>query len=133
MSLKRKMAVSACSGMYYQRQFNGNRSNGCESVVFHLPHLMPSDAVQRKRHIGNDLVHIIFSDCEYGASFSGISGQFGLVSIIVRPCKQGLVSVEVQVKDAAGLVRESSNRLMLQSLQRNHVRIRFLHVNCVDC
>lgn len=75
-------------------------SGGCESITFHLPHLMQADPIQRKRLIGNDLVHIIFSDSDYNGGFAGISGQFGVVSIIVRPCKQRLYNVEVVVKDS---------------------------------
>lgn len=56
-------------------------------VLFHSVILMPDKMNSRKRHVGNDIVHIVF-DVEGDSLFvdherTEISGQFGLVTIYV--------------------------------------------------
>ncbi len=66
-------------------------------IVFHVPSLMPPGVINRKRHIGNDNVLIVFQDkhhdgqicsdldgaSHYEATGSVISGHFGFVIIRV--------------------------------------------------
>ena len=56
----------------------------------------------KKRHIGNDYVHIVYSDNEDAASYpyrqDTIAGQFNFVHIVVRPMGEQYFSVDVKVK-----------------------------------
>ena len=46
-------------------------------VLFHSVPLMPPGVTNRKRHVGNDVVHIVFvEDPKVGSNGAGISGEF---------------------------------------------------------
>ena len=103
-----------------------NCGAGESMIIFHVPTLMPSgggvvEYNNRKRHVGNDTVHIIFSDEPFvmdgyevgkvgggGGAGGGvekemlkISGEFGLVSIVVVPIGgSDAVSVECVCRSA---------------------------------
>ena len=73
-------------------------------VVFHTVTLMPDRVTNRKRHVGNDVVHIVYGldidilddDHERVA----ISGQFGFIVIYVIPLVHvPLFKVSVHLKD----------------------------------
>lgn len=76
-------------------------------VVFHsVPH-MPPGVNNRKRHVGNDIVHIIFYDnsscsptvnhCDYN---NIISGEFCFVTIFVVPvCANKFAKVTLKIKE----------------------------------
>lgn len=79
---------------------------GKTMVLFHSVPLMPPGVNNRKRHVGNDVVHIIF--CEdpsinfHGNNFGTqiISGEFCFVTIFVVPmCENSIVSVTLKLKD----------------------------------
>ena len=103
-----------------------NVANSGESMIlFHTPTLMPchdGSYTKRKRHVGNDSVHIIFSEEHfilegYERSFPGIkyngggvekealriSGQFGFVTILVMPiANTSAMRVEVILRKDVG-------------------------------
>ena len=83
-----------------------NHFIGKTMVLFHSVPLMPPGLNTRKRHVGNDMVHIVFcedpstniSEDDVGSQI--ISGEFCFVTIFVVPmCDNSLVSVTVKVKE----------------------------------
>ena len=91
-------------------------------VVFHSVPLMPEGANNRKKHVGNDNVHIVFVDPsfeldrllhgheEFGKQESiTVSGEFGFVIIFVVPLSAELTEVRVCLRD--GLCENSKSRL----------------------
>lgn len=77
--------------------------NYAHQVVFHVATLMPnlpSDKgfTNKKRHIGNDNVIIIYSDSKTSYHQETISGQFNFVNIIIYPRDPGYYYVEVKKK-----------------------------------
>jgi hypothetical protein len=94
-------------------------------VLFHSVPLMPPGVNNRKRHVGNDVVHLIFAEKDNEAvdGFGGIgknydyeedfddrnadvSGEFGFVWIIVSP-SAGAGRTRVTVKAKADLDEET--------------------------
>lgn len=82
-------------------------------VVFHVPCLMPPGVINRKRHIGNDNVLIVFQEsqhaghagCEsddasqHGSTDSVVSGHFGFVTIhVLELPTQDMARVSVRVR-----------------------------------
>jgi hypothetical protein len=62
-------------------------------IVFHIPTLMPTDLENdaacnnKKRHIGNDYVNIIFNDSSLPFDFNTFPSQFNYVNIVITPEK----------------------------------------------
>lgn len=54
-------------------------------LLFHTPSLMPQGYHNRKRHVGNDFVHVVFAEAGIEYDAETISGDFGMVTIIVAP------------------------------------------------
>ena len=90
----------------------GKQSFGTKTVVlFHAVTLMPPGIINRKRHVGNDVVHIVYverrrSDLLGPSGLDAnsdsdnnvlISGDFGLITIFVIPFEQA-ETVKVTVK-----------------------------------
>jgi len=69
-------------------------------VLFHTPLLMPEGLNARKRHVGNDLVHVVYCEEESYRNDS-IGGQFGLVSIVVFPLP-GMKEYCIKVQTKSG-------------------------------
>ncbi len=72
-------------------------------VLFHVPTMMPTNRqdpqqVHKKRHVGNDHVHIIVTEDDYDYRTSTIISQFNDVHIVVRENFHGLFSVHVHAK-----------------------------------
>ena len=95
----------------------GKQSFGTKTVVlFHAVTLMPPGIINRKRHVGNDVVHIVYverrrSDLLGPSGLDAnsdsdnnvlISGDFGLITIFVIPFEQA-ETVKVTVKMRQGL------------------------------
>ena len=94
------------------------KDDGCQ-VVFHVPVMQqPTNAMNKsenveqhernavnnkKRHIGNDYVHIVYSDNEDALSYpyrqDTITGQFNFVHIVIRPSGEQYYSIEVKTKE----------------------------------
>ena len=82
-------------------------------AVFHVVPLMPEGANIRKRHVGNDNVHIIFVEpgsmldkrlrrksSNKNLTASVVSGQFGFVLIFVQTLTaQGLMKVTIRLRE----------------------------------
>ncbi|KAH0792391.1 Rap/ran-GAP family protein [Histomonas meleagridis] len=86
-----------------------NNRNGQTSVyysdfsheaMFHVAPLLPTDQydsqqVFKKRHIGNDNIHIIYCDSSHSYDTSTISSPFGMIKFIIYPLPTGLFHVDV--------------------------------------
>jgi hypothetical protein len=69
-------------------------------VMFHVAPLMPTDAsdeqqVVKKKHIGNDHVHVVWCEGDRDYDVSTITSQFNQAHIVVYPLGSGLFRVEV--------------------------------------
>jgi hypothetical protein len=60
-------------------------------IVFHIPVLMPTDALRdpqcigKKRHTGNDFVNIIFNNSGLPFRFDTFPSEFNFVNIVITP------------------------------------------------
>ncbi|KAK7688431.1 hypothetical protein QCA50_007969 [Cerrena zonata] len=65
-------------------------------VLYHTATLMPSDDLQhatnKKRHIGNDFVRIIWNDSGAPYKFGTLSTQFQFVNIVIEPHSRGAIA-----------------------------------------
>jgi hypothetical protein len=63
----------------------------CMELVFHIPTMMPTNPddemtyPNKKRHIGNDFVNIIFNDSGLPYSFKTFPSSFNYVHIVISP------------------------------------------------
>ena len=78
-------------------------ANSSAEVLFHVPTMMPTNRqdpqqVHKKRHVGNDHVHIIVTEDDFDYRTSTIISQFNDVHIVVRENFHGLFSVRVHAK-----------------------------------
>ncbi|KAJ2317443.1 hypothetical protein IWW52_003123 [Coemansia sp. RSA 2704] len=82
-------------------------------VVFHEAAAMPTNKddirqIKKKRHIGNDHVHIIWNESHHNYRPETISGDFGNVQIQIRPLEPGEYGIgmycDEQVKPFGPLV-----------------------------
>jgi len=102
--------------------WTGNRSNnthnriGKSMVLFHCVPLMPPGLNNRKRHVGNDVVHIVYIEDEEVPSFDSfqydISGEFCFVIIFVTPSKHNVDMVKVSVT-----IRKDLDERIMRTLQ----------------
>ena len=86
----------------------------------------------RKRHIGNDSVHVVFSDNPSGYDMETIRGSFNFVSIIVYPLDAQGDYYRVEVKAKSGIkyfgpVVPSSSKVVSKSALANFVRMSIIH------
>ncbi|KAE9231685.1 hypothetical protein PF002_g12612 [Phytophthora fragariae] len=84
--------------------------DACAQIMFHVatmmvPETCPSDGVlgtfasmKKKRHIGNDFVHIVFKECDEDYDLQTLSGQFNDVHIVIQPLNDLQYRTEVHVK-----------------------------------
>uniref|UniRef100_A0A1E1XEJ7 Putative tuberin n=1 Tax=Amblyomma aureolatum TaxID=187763 RepID=A0A1E1XEJ7_9ACAR len=105
-------------------------------VVFHVATLMPnvdSDRLRgnKKRHIGNDFVHIVYNDSGEPYDLATIRGDFHRVCVVVEPLKleHNLVSL-VGKPEVLELLRPPSEpQLVPDSSLGVYVRQAALHAN----
>lgn len=71
-------------------------------VFFHVATMMPNEEdeqqVSKKRHIGNDMVHIVWSEHDREYLPFTITSDFGDIIIVIYPlkrCHQGLYRIQV--------------------------------------
>jgi hypothetical protein len=99
-------------------------------TIYHTVAYMPQNVINRKRHVGNDSVHIVFCDpasvlheqlwaggMEEEMESILVSGEFGFVTIFVMPGSKGSCRVKVQLRP--GLPENTS--LQLHHLPGEHI------------
>ena len=77
-------------------------------VIFHDITRMPTHCddpqqIHKKRHVGNDIVHIVWSEHSRLYRPSTITSQFNDVHIIIYPLPNDLYRISIQQKDNIGL------------------------------
>ncbi|XP_052492302.1 tuberin isoform X8 [Budorcas taxicolor] len=87
-------------------------------AVFHIATLMPTKDVDKhrcdkKRHLGNDFVSIVYNDSGEDFKLGTIKGQFNFVHVIITPLDYecNLVSLQCR-KDMEGLVDTSMAKIV---------------------
>ncbi|KAL1488930.1 hypothetical protein ABEB36_014716 [Hypothenemus hampei] len=73
-------------------------------VTFHVATMMPNqdsdpNSVNKKKHIGNDFVNIVYNESGEEFDIKTIKSQFIFASIIIQPLDHGINRVTVKIKD----------------------------------
>uniref|UniRef100_A0A4W3I3C5 Tuberin n=1 Tax=Callorhinchus milii TaxID=7868 RepID=A0A4W3I3C5_CALMI len=104
-------------------------------AIFHIATLMPNKesdkaCCNKKRHIGNDYVVIVYKDTEEEYKLGTIKGQFNFVEIIIKALdfESNLVTLQAR-KVMEGLVDTSVARIVSDTNLPQLVRQMALHAN----
>ncbi|RXM27679.1 Tuberin [Acipenser ruthenus] len=104
-------------------------------AIFHIATLMPNresdkGCCNKKRHIGNDFVIIVYSDAGEEYKLGTIKGQFNFVEVIIKPLdyESNLVTLQCR-KDLEGLVDTSVAKIVSDKNLALLVRQMALHAN----
>ena len=82
-------------------------------IIFHVPTMMPTDfehdpqCVNKKRHIGNDFVNIIFNESGLAFEFDTFPSQFNYVNIVITPDGAFVSQNDALQEGASGQVNSS--------------------------
>jgi hypothetical protein len=73
-------------------------------IIFHVVTLMPTkfgdpQQIQKKRHVGNDHVHVVWTENPYEYRVKTIRSQFNFVHVIIRPLEEGMYHIRLRKKD----------------------------------
>ncbi|KAI8851661.1 hypothetical protein BC829DRAFT_386568, partial [Chytridium lagenaria] len=95
-------------------------------IVFHDVTKMPTDAsdpkqVKKKRHIGNDHVHIIWNEHFREYRRNTIGGDFGNAQIVVTPMSNGLYTIDVMRDAKVTSFGPLQNKMVLMVTSRHRV------------
>lgn len=79
-------------------------TNPSNEVVFHAPALMPTvenddQQIEKKKHVGNDFVHIVWSEHKRDYRPSTIQSQFNDAHLVVYPLPNGLFRIQTFQKE----------------------------------
>ncbi|KAJ2907752.1 hypothetical protein GGI21_003573 [Coemansia aciculifera] len=100
-SLGWQVDLATFQGFTGKLEIDGSDGESCPyyadeniEVAFHEAAAMPKDEremrqIKKKRHIGNDHVHIIWNESHHNYRPETISGDFGNVQIQIRPLEAG--------------------------------------------
>ncbi|XP_077461770.1 tuberin isoform X5 [Stigmatopora argus] len=104
-------------------------------AIFHIATLMPNresdkGCCNKKRHIGNDFVMVVYNDSDEEYKLGTIKGQFNFVEVIIKPLDYecNLVSLQCR-KDLEGLVDTSVSKIVSDGNLPLLVRQMALHAN----
>jgi len=73
-------------------------------VIFHAPTLMPSkesdpQQIEKKKHVGNDFVNIVWSEHIRDYKPTTISSQFNDAHVVIYPLPNGLFRIQIHRKE----------------------------------
>jgi len=73
-------------------------------VMFHAPTLMPSNPqddqqIEKKKHVGNDFTHIVWSEHKRDYKPTTISSNFNEAHIVIYPLPNGLFRIQIFRKE----------------------------------
>jgi len=79
-------------------------ANSMMEVIFHDVTSMPTNAadvqqIHKKRHVGNDIVHIIYTEHVRDYSPQTITSQFNDAHVVVYPIPNGLFRIQIYRKE----------------------------------
>lgn len=104
-------------------------------AIFHIATLMPNresdkGCCNKKRHIGNDFVMVVYNDSGEEYKLGTIKGQFNFVEVIIKPLdfECNLVSLQCR-KDLEGLVDTTVAKIVSDRNLPLLVRQMALHAN----
>ncbi|XP_036393282.1 tuberin isoform X1 [Megalops cyprinoides] len=104
-------------------------------AIFHIATLMPNresdkGCCNKKRHIGNDFVIVVYNDSGEDYKLGTIKGQFNFVEVVIRPLdyQSNLVTLQCR-KDLEGLVDTSVAKIVSDRNLPLLVRQMALHAN----
>ncbi|XP_016145387.1 tuberin-like, partial [Sinocyclocheilus grahami] len=108
----------------------------CSSAaIFHIATLMPNresdkGCCNKKRHIGNDFVVVVYNDSGEEYKLGTIKGQFNFVEVLIKPLdyESNLVTLQCR-KDLEGLVDTSVAKIVSDRNLPLLVRQMALHAN----
>ncbi|CAI5736676.1 unnamed protein product [Peronospora destructor] len=87
-------------------------------------------SMKKKRHIGNDFVHVVFKECDEGYDLQTLSGQFNDVHIVIQPLNDNEYRTEVHVKQGIPPFGPLYGRqIVSSSIISESVRITCLNAN----
>ncbi|XP_061888492.1 tuberin isoform X2 [Entelurus aequoreus] len=104
-------------------------------AIFHIATLMPNresdkGCCNKKRHIGNDFVMVVYNDCGEDYKLGTIKGQFNFVEVIIKPLDYECNLVTLQCrKDLEGLVDTTVAKIVSDRNLPLLVRQMALHAN----
>ncbi|XP_064594447.1 tuberin-like isoform X2 [Liolophura sinensis] len=87
-------------------QFTYSWQDEAMHVMYHVATLMPlkdsdPNCNEKKRHIGNDFVTIVYNESEEEYKIGTIKGQFNYVNIVIKPLDYESNAVTLQAKEVA--------------------------------
>ncbi|KAH0795608.1 putative Rap/Ran GTPase-activating protein [Histomonas meleagridis] len=112
----------------YDAGLNMNNLESCKAsvyyadllneVMFHIAPIMETDEkdvqqIKKKKHIGNDHIHIIWCENTKEYNHQIITSQFNNVHIIIYPLKTCLFRISVKKKDDAFWVGPLSDQMIV--------------------
>ncbi|KAI7790560.1 putative tuberin-like [Triplophysa rosa] len=104
-------------------------------AIFHIATLMPNresdkGCCNKKRHIGNDFVVVVYNDSGEEYKLGTIKGQFNFVEVVIKPLdyESNLVTLQCR-KDLEGLVDTSVAKIVSDRNLPLLVRQMALHAN----
>ncbi|XP_031419847.1 tuberin-like [Clupea harengus] len=104
-------------------------------AIFHIATLMPNresdkGCCNKKRHIGNDFVVVVYNDSSEEYKLGTIKGQFNFVEVVIKPLDydSNLVTLQCR-KDLEGLVDTSVAKIVSDRNLPLLVRQMALHAN----
>lgn len=83
-------------------------ANNSMEVVFHVITRMPTkendeQQIHKKRHVGNDIVHVVWSEHDRDYRPCTIISNFNFVHIVIYPLPNDLFRIQIFTKEEAGL------------------------------
>ncbi|EGZ28614.1 hypothetical protein PHYSODRAFT_445280, partial [Phytophthora sojae] len=102
------------------------------SVLDRTPELSIGNfaSMKKKRHIGNDFVHIVFKECDEDYDLQTLSGQFNDVHIVIQPLNDHQYRTEVHVKPGIPPFGPLyGNQIVPSSIISGSVRLTCLNAN----
>ncbi|KAK2739186.1 Tuberous sclerosis 2-like protein [Myotisia sp. PD_48] len=131
-------------GLHFKRdgEFTYAWRDRVSEIIYHIPTIMPTNleadphCVNKKQHIGNDFVNIIFNRSNTEFNFNTISTQFNFVNIVISPTsrlafdEQTEEEESVEAAAAADVVGSSTElkdpTLTLEKFNRTYYLVRVL-------
>ncbi|XP_072838442.2 tuberin isoform X1 [Pogona vitticeps] len=104
-------------------------------AIFHIATLMPTKDLDKyrcdkKRHLGNDFVSIIYNDSGEDFKLGTIKGQFNFVHVVIKPLDYNCNLITLQCrKDMEGLVDTSVAKIVSDKNLSFVARQMALHAN----
>jgi Rap/ran-GAP/Tuberin/Domain of unknown function (DUF3384) len=104
-------------------------------IVYHVPSMMPTNleddprCTNKKRHIGNDHVNIIFNRSGHAFDFDTFNSQFNYVNIVVTPASRLVADEERGRRELQSVTEHASSGPVNSASSRNNKSPKFYNVH----